>query len=308
MNRFHEYQQSSTLTLLVPRWLVCTGDSGKVTYASIYRAEPQVVPRKTLINVSVYETYFMSSLLYDREERNALQMQQYGYTRQYPARVQELTDGQCSLDNQIQGDSVALGGQKLIPHVGNEITVFVVGLSDPLDKETELKRRVFDIVMDGYDFKTVVPGAGGIGKAAMHRLCRFETVNGNVIWQHQDLDNARKAPAVTEACNLIKTQQSPVVLSHCGDEAGGKFSWRNILLDQESDIWASDLFDYLTDNYRSDSVLCEEAQAAAASMPNVCSLNEEQKTSTPRWMARTRTPSFLKESPGAARPPVSLHS
>ncbi|KAI7428098.1 hypothetical protein KC336_g5677 [Hortaea werneckii] len=277
LNRFHEYQQCQTLALPVPPWLVHTGTDGNSTYAPIYRAEPHVVPRKTLVNVSVYETHFMSALLYDRDERNALQRQQYSYNREYPARVQELSDGEYSFDVQIKGDIVALGGQKLIPHVGNEITVFVVGLSDPSDKGTELKGRVFDVVMDGYDFKVVVPGAGGIGKAAMHRLCLFKTANVHIIWRDQDPDNSRKIAAVMETCTLIKTQQNPAVLSHSFGKARGKFSLRNILLDQECDIWAPPLQNHLIANYHNEVVTWEEATDVAASMVDVCSLNEEQQ-------------------------------
>ncbi|KAI7510994.1 hypothetical protein KC347_g3810 [Hortaea werneckii] len=169
----------------------------------------------------------MSALLYDRDERNALQRQQYSYDRECLARVQELSDGEFSFDVQIKGDNVALGEQKRITHVGNEITV--------------------------YDFKVAVPNAGGIGKAAMQRLCRFETANVHVICEN------------------------PAVLSHSGGKARGKFSLRNILLDQESDIWAPDLFDHLIDNYHSQTVPCEEARAATPSMPKICSLSEEQK-------------------------------
>ncbi|GAB1733827.1 hypothetical protein NU195Hw_g9000t1 [Hortaea werneckii] len=276
-NRFHQYQRCPTLALPVPPWLVHTGTDGKSTYAPIYRAEPHVVPQKTLVNASVYESHFMSALLYDRDERNALQKQQYSYNREYSARVQELSDGGYSFDIQIKGDSVALGGQKLIPHVGNEITVFVVGLSDPLDKETELKGRVFDVVMDGYDFKVVVPGAGGIGEAAMHRLCIFGTTNVHVIWRDQDPDNARKVAAVMEACTLIKTQLNPAVLSNAGGKARGKFSLRNILLDQEFDMWAPQLRSYLIAKYHNEVVTWEEATDVAASMVDVCSLNEEQQ-------------------------------
>ncbi|KAI7185129.1 hypothetical protein KC363_g7318 [Hortaea werneckii] len=136
----------------------------------------------------------MSALLYDRDERNALQRQQYSYDR-----------------------------------------------------------RFFDVFMDRYDFKVAVPNAGGIGKAAMQRLCRFETANVHVICEN------------------------PAVLSHSGGKARGKFSLRNILLDQESDIWAPDLFDHLIDNYHSQTVPCEEARAATPSMPKICSLSEEQK-------------------------------
>ncbi|KAI6883745.1 hypothetical protein KC360_g4873 [Hortaea werneckii] len=169
----------------------------------------------------------MSALLYDRDERNALQRQQYSYDRECLARVPELSDGEFSFDVQIKGDNVALGEQKRITHVGNEITV--------------------------YDFKVAVPNAGGIGKAAMQRLCRFETANVHVICEN------------------------PAVLSHSGGKARGKFSLRNILLDQESDIWAPDLFDHLIDNYHSQTVPCEEARAATRSMPKICSLSEEQK-------------------------------
>lgn len=277
LNRFHEYQQRPTLTLPVPTWLVRTGRDGKSTYAPIYRAEPHVVPRKTLINVSVYETHFMSALLCDRDERNALQMQQYSYNREYPARVQELADGEYSFDVQIKGDGLALGGHKLIPYVGNEITVFIIGLSDRLDKETELKGRVFDIIMDGYDFRVVVPGAGAIGKAAMHDLCMLGTAKVHLIWREQDPDNARKVAAVMEACNLIKTQQDPVLLSHAGGKARGKFSLRNILLDQEVDIWAPSLVHHFIANYHNEAVTWEEATDVAASMVDVCFLNEEQQ-------------------------------
>ncbi|KAI7718003.1 hypothetical protein KC353_g4131 [Hortaea werneckii] len=200
LNRFHECQQCQAPALPVSPWLLCTGENGISTSAPIYRAEPHIVPRKTLVNVSVYETHFMSVLLYNRDERNALQMQQYSYNREYLARVQELADGEYSFDVQIKGDSVTLGGQKLIPHGGDEITLFVIGLSDESDRESELKRRVFDVVMDGYDFMVVVTDAGAIGKKAMHHLCMLGTARVHVIWRDQDPDNARKVSAVLEAC------------------------------------------------------------------------------------------------------------
>ncbi|KAI7153532.1 hypothetical protein KC349_g8298 [Hortaea werneckii] len=276
-NRFHEYQRRPTLSLPVPPWLVHLGQDGKPTYAPVYRTDGFIVARKTFANISAYETHFMSALLYDRDERNALQTQQYSYHFEYASRVQELPDGQFSFDIQIKGDSVALGGQKLIPHIGNEITVFIVGLSDRLNEETQVKGRVFDAVMDGYDFKVVVTGAGGLGKDAMHRLCMQGSAKVHVIWRDQDLDNARKIAAVMEACDLIKTRQNPVPLSHIGGKARGKFSLRNILLDQEVDTWAPDLASHLIADYHNETVTWDEATEIAASMIDVCSLNEEQQ-------------------------------
>lgn len=81
----------------------------------------------------------------------------------------------------------------------------------------------------------------------------FETANLHVIWRDQDPDKARKVAAVMEACAPIKAQQSPLVLSHSGGKP------RNIVIDQEVDIWAPDLFDHMIDNYHNETVTCEGA-------------------------------------------------
>ncbi|KAI7485785.1 hypothetical protein KC351_g3736 [Hortaea werneckii] len=222
--------------------------------------------------------HFMCALLHERDERNALQLRQYSFDIQYPARVQEAAEGDYSFDVQIKGDVVALGGSKILPNIGSQMSVHVVGLSDGSDEATVFQGRVFDVVATGYDFKVVTTIPGGIKKEIMHDLCSQGIVKVHVIWRGQDPDNARKVKALMKSCRLTTTQQATSrCLTMYEERPRAKFTLRNVLLDQETDTWAPNLLEYFVRSYDNDTLASAEAKAIATSMPDICMLDAKQK-------------------------------
>ena len=276
-NRFLRYQECWNEPLPVPPWLIHHSDDGRLVYALAYPAEPLSVPRKTFVNSAAYESHFMCALLHERDERNALQLRQYSLDIEYPARVQEAAEGDYSFDIQIKGDAAALGGSKLLPNIGSQMSVHVVGLSDGSDEATVFQGRVFDAVATGYDFKVVATIPGGIKRDIMDEVCSQPIAKVHVIWRGQDPDNARKIKALMKACRLCTTQQgSPRSLTTADGKPRAMFNLRNILLDQETDTWAPNLIEHFAERYNSDALGHAEAEAIALSMPDICNLNAEQ--------------------------------
>lgn len=276
-NRFLRYQESWNEPLPVPPWLIHSTDDGQSVYALAYPAEPLSVPRKTFVNIAAYESHFMCALLHDRDERNALQLRQYSFDVQYPARIQEAAEGDYSFDIQIKGDAAALGGSKLLPSIGSQMSIHVVGLSDGSDEATVFQGRVFDAVATGYDFKVLATIPGGIKKDIMDEVCSQPIAKVHVIWRGQDPDNARKVKSLMKTCRLTTTHQgSPRSLTTAEGKPRAMFTLRNILLDQETDTWAPNLVEHFVKRYNSDTLGHAEAEAIALSMPDICNLNAEQ--------------------------------